>query len=83
MTPLAWRNAWETPELSGLAAAAMIERDVAARVVLYEDIQRRLMADSPFVVMFQKVDVIAQRVGLKGFVAGPTFDTVFYRGVTK
>jgi len=33
--------------------------------------------------MFQKVDVIAQRIGLKGFVAGPTFDTVFYRGVVK
>ncbi len=80
---LAWRNAWETPELSGLAAAAMIENDTAIRIGLYEEIQRRLMEDSPFVVMFQKVDVIAQRIGLKGFVAGPTFDTVFYRGVVK
>ena len=80
---LAWRNAWETPELSGLAAAAVTERDTAVRVALYEQIQRRLMADSPFVVMFQKIDVIAQRAWLKGFVAGPTFDTVFYRGVVK
>ncbi len=80
---LAWRNAWETPALSGLVEDAMLEGDVARRVALYQEIQQAMREDSPFVVMFQKVDVVAQRTSLAGFVAGPTFDTVFYRHIVK
>ena len=44
-----------------------------------EDVQ----ADTPFIIMFQNTEQVARRANVEGFVSGPTFDTVFYRLVTK
>ena len=80
---LAWRNAWEIPELTHLTEAAILERDRARRIADYRDIQRRELEDSPFVVVFQEVDLAVERADVHGFVMGPSFDTVYYRGVVK
>ena len=37
---LAWRNAWEIPELSAKTAAAVLERDREKRAEIYEELQR-------------------------------------------
>ena len=50
---------------------------------MYLELQKIVQADSPFVIMFQNTEQIARRANVKGFVSGPTFDTVFYRPVTK
>ena len=71
---LAWRNAWETPDLGKQVDAAILERDPAKRAALYEAMQREVMADGPFVIMFQQTENAAERANVKGFIMGPSFD---------
>jgi peptide/nickel transport system substrate-binding protein len=81
--PLAWRNAWEIPELTKETDAAARERDLEKRKQMYLDIQKKVQEDSPFVIMFQNTEQVAHHKNVKSFVSGPTFDTVYYRLVTK
>ncbi|SHE86098.1 peptide/nickel transport system substrate-binding protein [Kaistia soli DSM 19436] len=71
---LAWRNAWPTPVLGPEVEAAILERDPAKRAAIYEKLQRDVMADGPFVIMFQKTESAALRSNVKGFIMGPSFD---------
>jgi len=80
---LAWRNAWEIPEMTRKTQAAMMERDAAKRAQRYQDLQRQHQQTSPFVIMFQEVEVIAERKNVHGFVVGPAFDDYRYADVTK
>jgi peptide/nickel transport system substrate-binding protein len=71
---LAWRNAWEVPEMTQRTAAAVLERDAAKRAATYEEIQREHQRVSPFVIMAQEIEVIAARDDVKGMIWGPSFD---------
>ena len=71
---LAWRNAWDIPELSAETAAAVLERDQDKRAQMYRDLQRAVLADGPFVIMFQDIEVIAERSNVQGMIWGPSFD---------
>ncbi len=81
--PLAWRNAWDIPELSRITEAAVLERDATKRAQMYQESQKQHQQTSPFVIMFQQIEVIAQRSHVHGFVIGPAFDNNLYAGVTK
>ena len=81
--PLAWRNAWDIPEISKLTAAAVAERDTDKREAMYKDLQAKVMDEGPFIIMFQTASQVAERANVKNFVMGPTSDVVFYRLVTK
>ena len=81
--PLAWRNAWDIPELTKETDAAVRERDPEKRKDMYLALQKKVQDDSAFVIMFQSTEQVARRANVKGFVSGPTFDTVYYRLVTK
>ncbi|MBX4869061.1 ABC transporter substrate-binding protein [Rhizobium bangladeshense] len=80
---LAWRNTWETPELDKIAKAALLERDNAKRAAMYEDIQKKFLANSPFVIIFQQTEVAGYRKNLKEFKLGPSFDTNFVGPIAK
>ncbi|MGQ9368737.1 ABC transporter substrate-binding protein [Azospirillum sp. ST 5-10] len=80
---LAWRNAWDIPELTRQTAAALAERDTDTRRRLYQEMQREHQKASPFVIMFQDIAVVAERKGVEGFEVGPNFDVVYYRNLTK
>lgn len=80
---IAWRGSWETPGNTAMTAAAKTELDPEKREQMYEELQRNVQKDSPFIFMFQNVAQTAIRNNVQGFVSGPTFDTVFYRNVTK
>jgi peptide/nickel transport system substrate-binding protein len=41
------------------------------------------MNESPFVVMFQQVEVPVERAGVKGLIWGPSFDNNLYRLASK
>jgi peptide/nickel transport system substrate-binding protein len=71
---LAWRNAWAIPEMSAKTAAAVLERDAATRARMYEELQREHQQSSPFVIMFQDIELIAERANVKGMIWGPSFD---------
>ena len=81
--PLAWRNAWDIPEITKETDAAARELDPEKRKEAYLDLQLKLQEDSPFVIMFQSTEQVARHKNVKGFVSGPTYDTVYYRLVTK
>ena len=78
---LAWRNAWEIPEMTAKTEAAALERDPAKRAAMYEELQREHQRTSPFVIMFQDIEVIAERANVQGMIWGPSFDdNKYWRG---
>ena len=51
--------------------AAVLERDPARRAQMYEELQREHQKTSPFVIMFQDIEVIAERDNVAGHDLGP------------
>jgi peptide/nickel transport system substrate-binding protein len=81
--PLAWRNAWATPELTKKADAAVLERDGNKRKAMYEEMQADFRKNSPFIMLFQQVEVAAMRADVKGLKIGPTSDSTYMFRVSK
>ncbi len=81
--PLAWRNAWDIPELTKQADAAALERDAAKRAKAYQDIQAEFRRTSPFVMLFQQTEVAALRANVQGLRLGPTADSTYLFNVSK
>jgi len=81
--PLAWRNAWDIPEMTKKADAAVLEKDAAKRAQMYLELQREHQQVSPFVIMFQDIEILGKRANVEGFVLGPSFDSNFYQYTTK
>ena len=50
---------------------------------MYMDLQRQHQQISPFVIMFQDIEVVAERANVNNFILGPSFDSNFYRYTTK
>lgn len=81
--PLAWRNSWDIPEMTAMADAAVLERDTAERAAMYLEIQKLHQETSPFVIMFQDIETIAERTNVEGTIWGPSFDDNRYWQITK
>ena len=81
--PLAWRSGWYIPEISKETADAAKELDTAKRIALYEDIQKKVTDDGPFILMFQTSQPVATRANVTGFKNGLTEDITFYRLTAK
>jgi len=81
--PLAWRNAWDIPELTKKTDAAAQERDAKKRAAMYAEIQAEFRRTSPFVMLFQQTDVAAVRANVDGFRIGPTSDSTYLFVVAK
>ena len=81
--PLAWRNAWDIPELTKKANAAALERDGAKRAKMYQDIQAEFRKTSPFVMLWQQTQVAAFRNNVDGLKLGPTSDSTYLFNVSK
>jgi peptide/nickel transport system substrate-binding protein len=80
---LAWRNAWDVPDLTEKTKAALLEKDPAKRAEIYEGLQKTVLERGPYVVIYQQTEVAGARKDVKGFKLGPSFDTTFLGGVTK
>ncbi|OJF94362.1 ABC transporter substrate-binding protein [Pararhizobium antarcticum] len=81
---LAWRNAWEVPkEWTEQSKAALLEKDAAKRADMYKDLQKKVLENSPFVIIFQQTEVAGYSGKLKGFKLGPSFDTNYVWTVSK
>jgi peptide/nickel transport system substrate-binding protein len=80
---LAWRNAWDVPELTKKTQSALLEKDSAKRAAIYQDLQKEVLETSPFVVIFQQVEVAGYSAKLKDFKLGPSFDTNFVYTISK
>lgn len=81
--PLAWRNAWDIPELTKQADAAVLERDGKKRKAMYEKMQAEFRKTSPFVMLYQQTEVAAMRSNVQGLKIGPTSDSTYMFKVSK
>jgi peptide/nickel transport system substrate-binding protein len=81
--PLAWRNAWDIPELTKKADAAVLERDAGKRKAMYAEMQADFRKNSPFVMLYQQTEVAAMRSDVQGLKLGPTSDTTYMFKVSK
>ncbi len=81
--PLAWRNAWDIPEMTKKADAAVLERDADKRKILYQELQADHRKNSPFVMIGQMIETAAIRSDVKGFKIGPTSDATYMFRVSK
>jgi peptide/nickel transport system substrate-binding protein len=73
--PLAWRNAWDPGPLTAKTRAAVMERDAEKRAAMYQELQKAILDDGPFVIYLQQIEVWASRKNVSGVVIGPSFDT--------
>ncbi|MEP9372891.1 ABC transporter substrate-binding protein [Mesorhizobium sp. KR1-2] len=80
---LAWRNAWDVPELTEETKAALLERDNDKRAAMYQKLQQAALDTSPFVMLFQQIEVAGVRGNVKNYKLGPTFDSNFLAPVAK
>lgn len=80
---LAWRNAWDVPELTKETQAALLEKDNAKRAAMYQDLQKKVLESGPFVVLHQKTEVAGYSNKLKGLKLGPSFDTNYVYPISK
>lgn len=80
---LAWRNAWDVPDLTKKTADALLERDSDKRAALYHELQKTVLESSPFVIMWQQTEVAGYRKNLKDLKLGPSFDTNYVGPISK
>ena len=79
-----WRNSWMPPaEMNEMTMAALGEQDADRRNEMYLDLQRRVQAESPIVIMFQASRQVAMASDVTGYVNGSNSDFVYYRLVEK
>jgi peptide/nickel transport system substrate-binding protein len=83
MKTLAWRNDWAIPELSQRTEQASLERNETVRAALYRGLQTDLQNSSPFVIMFQQVEVVMHRGNVDGLVIAPAGDVDSYAAIVK
>ncbi len=83
VSTLAWRNAWDIPDLTKETEAALLEKDTAKRAAMYQELQKKVLDTSPFIIIHQQLEVAGLRGNLKGFKLGPSFDTNFVWAVSK
>ena len=81
--PLAWRNHWFDPAVTALTKKASMEVDVAKRKADYEELQKIVTDQGPFIILFQPANEVASRANVHGYKPGIIEDTYFYRTVTK
>ena len=81
--PLAWRNSWLIPDITKMTDAAVRERDMAKRELMYKDLQKKVMDEGPFIILFQETKQLAERSNIKNFIMGPSSDVVYYNLTTK
>ena len=62
---------------------AAADSDAAKREQMYKDLQKKVMVEGPFIIMFQNTIQLAQRANVNDFVMGPSNDVVYYNLTTK
>jgi peptide/nickel transport system substrate-binding protein len=79
-----WRNAWAVPDdMNQMTMAALTESDPERRLAMYIELQKRVQAESPIIIMFQAAYQVAMGNHVSGYVNGATSDFVYYRLVSK
>jgi len=71
------------PELTDATLAAVKEQDPAKRAALYQDLQRKIQASSPYIFTLQGNDQVVLSDKVKNYAQGLNADQVYYDKVEK
>ena len=81
---LAWRNDWDSPEISALGAEAAIEQDVAKRAELYKTLTERVLNEGPYIMLYQPTRAYGVRKNIAGFQYAPaSTPSIWFWTITK
>jgi len=68
---IAWRNAWNAPDIETLGKQAAIEQDQAKRAALYKQLVERVLNEGPYVMLYQPTRSYGVRKNITGFKYDP------------
>lgn len=68
---IAWRNAWEAPEIAQLGKAAALEQDQTKRADLYKQVTQRVLHEGPYAILYQPTRTFGLRKNIEGFKYDP------------
>jgi peptide/nickel transport system substrate-binding protein len=68
---IAWRNAWDNPEIAQLGKDAAIEQDPERRAELYQQLVERVMHEGPYIMLYQPTQIFGLRSNVTGFMYDP------------
>ena len=71
------------PAVNAKTTAAVREIDPTKRKAMYEELQKILTDDGPYILMFQPSNEVASRAGVEGYKPGIVEDLYFFRTITK
>ena len=81
--PLAWRCHYFDPAVNARTTAAVKEIDPAKRKAMYEELQKIVTDEGPYILMFQPANAVASRANVKDYKPGIVEDLYFFRTITK
>ena len=81
--PLAWRCHYFDPAINARTTAAVKEVDPAKRKAMYEELQKIVTDDGPYILMFQPANEVASRANVHGYKPGIVEDLYYFRTITK
>ncbi len=68
---IAWRNAWDAPDIAKLAQDAAVEQDNTKRAALYKQLTERVLHEGPYVILYQPTRAFGVRKNVTGFTYDP------------
>jgi peptide/nickel transport system substrate-binding protein len=68
---IAWRNAWEAPEIAQLGKQAALEQDNTKRAELYRQLTERVLHEGPYAILYQPTRAFGVRKNIQGFKYDP------------
>ena len=68
---IAWRNAWDAPDIAKLAKDAALEQDTTKRAAVYKQVTERVLHEGPYVVLYQPTRAFGVRKNVQGFTYDP------------
>lgn len=71
------RSFYENPQVDALLREAESSSDHERRIALYQEAQRLVMAEAPYLFLFQTNAMIPTRANVQGFVYNPMLDNMY------
>lgn len=68
---VAWRNAWNAPDIAALGQQAALEPDTTKRAALYKQLTERVFHEGPYAILYQPKITFAIRKNIMGFAGDP------------
>lgn len=80
---LAWRNAWDIPDITQQTDAAKGMQDTTQRHQAYQTLQKVFFANAPLIVISQQNKILGVQQNVEGISMIPSLSTILYANIIK